>query len=275
MRIATWNVNSLRVRLPQLLSWLETNPVDFIALQELKLTTEEFPLAELEARGWQCLANGQKTYNGVALLARSQGADLLRDMPGMEDPQRRVLAACYGALRVIGVYVPNGQTVGSEKYAYKLEWLENLRAWLEREIAQYPHIVVLGDFNIAPEDRDVHDPVAWAGSVHVSEPERAALRSILEVGFKDVFRSFDQPPGLFSWWDYRMNSFRRNHGLRIDLVLASKALAERVSACRIDREPRAWERPSDHAPVIADFDFAPDMLHGGIPQGLGSDPHHA
>jgi exodeoxyribonuclease-3 len=264
MRIATWNVNSLRVRLPQLLNWLETNPVDFIALQELKLTTEEFPLAELEARGWQSLANGQKTYNGVALLARSQGADLMRDMPGMEDPQRRVLAACYGALRVIGVYVPNGQTVGSEKYAYKLRWLENLRAWLEREIAQYPNIVVLGDFNIAPEDRDVHDPAAWAGSVHVSEPERAALRSILEVGFKDVFRSFDQPPGLFSWWDYRMNSFRRNHGLRIDLMLASKPLAERVTACRIDREPRAWERPSDHAPVIADFDFAPNMLHGGV-----------
>lgn len=262
MRIATWNVNSLRVRLPQLLTWLDTNPVDVIVLQELKLTTEDFPLAELEARGWHCLANGQKTYNGVALLARSQGTDVVRDIPGIDDAQRRVLAATYGALRVIDVYVPNGQTVGSEKYAYKLNWLEGLRAWLERELAQHPNLVVLGDYNIAPEDRDVHDPAAWEGSVHVSEPERTALRALLELGLKDVFRSFDQPAGLFSWWDYRMNAFRRNNGLRIDLVLASKPLAARCTACRIDREPRAWERPSDHAPVIAEFDIAPNMLHG-------------
>lgn len=263
MRIATWNVNSLRVRLPQLLGWLEANPVDIVALQELKLTNDDFPLAELEARGWQCQVNGQKTYNGVALLARSLGTDVVRDLPGIDDPQRRVLAASYGALRVVDLYVPNGQTVGSEKYAYKLNWLAALRVWLEREIAQHANLVILGDYNIAPEDRDVHDPAAWEGSVHVSEPERAALRAVLEVGFKDVFRSFEQPPGLFSWWDYRMNAFRRNNGLRIDLVLASQALAARCTGCRIDREPRAWERPSDHAPVIADFDIAPNMLHGG------------
>lgn len=275
MRIATWNVNSLRVRLPQLLNWLQANPVDIIALQELKLTDDDFPLAEIEALGWQCLANGQKTYNGVALLARSRGTDVLRDLPGMEDAQRRVLAATYGALRVINLYVPNGQTVASEKYAYKLAWLAAVRDWLEREIRQHPDLVVLGDYNIAPEDRDVHDPAAWAGSVHVSEPERAALGAILELGFKDVFRAFEQPAGLFSWWDYRMNAFRRNNGLRIDLVLASQQLASHCTACRIDREPRAWERPSDHAPVIAEFDVAPNMLHGGSPQDLGLDSHHA
>ena len=259
MRIATWNVNSLRVRLPHLTSWLATHPLDVIALQEIKLTDDDFPLAELKALGWDAHCNGQKTYNGVALLSRQPARDLCRDLPGFADPQRRVLAATCGDVRVVNVYVPNGQVVGSEKYAYKLAWLDALRAWLAQELERHPRMVVTGDFNIAPEDRDVHDPAAWVGSVHVSEPERAALRAILEAGFVDVFRSFDQPDGLFSWWDYRMNSFRRNHGLRIDLVLASHALAPRCKACGVDREPRAWERPSDHAPVIADFDSGPNM----------------
>lgn len=262
MLIATWNVNSLRVRLPQLLAWLDANPVDFIALQEIKLAEEEFPRAEFESRGWQWLASGQRTYNGVAILSRlAPGPDVVRDIPGLGDVQRRVLAATYGNLRVIDLYVPNGQSVGSEKYAYKLGWLEALRGWLAQEIAEHPNTVVLGDYNIAPEHRDVHDPAVWEGCVHVSEPERKALRSLLDLGFKDVFRSFDQPAGTFSWWDYRAGSFRRNNGLRIDLVLATRPLAATCTGCRIDREPRAWERPSDHAPVIAQFDFAPNMFN--------------
>jgi len=262
VRIATWNVNSLRVRLPHLINWLEMNPVDVIALQELKLTNEDFPLAELQARGWHCVANGQKTYNGVALLSRIAPTDVVRDVPGVEDPQRRVLAASYGDVRVVDLYVPNGQVVGSEKYAYKIGWLASLRNWLGQELSRHANLVALGDFNIAPEDRDVHDPAAWEGSVHVSEPERAALRALLQLGLKDVFRSFEQPAGTFSWWDYRMNAFRRNHGLRIDLILAGPGLAARCTGSRVDREPRAWERPSDHAPVIADFDVGANMSHG-------------
>ncbi len=262
MQLATWNVNSLRVRLPQLLTWLSRNPVDLIALQELKLADPEFPLAEIERAGWRALFNGQKTYNGVAILSREAAArEVVREIPGFEDLQRRVLAATYGDLRVIDVYVPNGQEVGSEKYAYKLRWLEALRGWLAEELNSYPQLIVLGDYNIAPEDRDVHDPKAWEGSVHVSEPEREALRALLALGLDDVFRRFDQPPATFSWWDYRAGAFRRNDGLRIDLVLASKSLAEQCTASSIDREPRRWERPTDHAPVLAAFDLPPLMSH--------------
>lgn len=255
MRIATWNVNSLRVRLPHLAEWLAANPVDAIGLQELKLPDEQFPRAEIEALGMHAAHYGQKTYNGVAILARGALADVTTGIPGDADPQRRVIAATIGGVRLINVYVPNGQEVGSEKYAYKLAWLERLRAWLADEIARYPRLAIVGDFNIAPEDRDVHDPAKWEGSVHVSEPERRALSAITGLGLVDLFRRFEQPPGTWSWWDYRMGAFRRNHGLRIDLVLASAALAARCTACTVDRSPRAWERPSDHAPVVASFDI--------------------
>ena len=255
MRIATWNVNSLRVRLPHLAQWLASNPVDVVGLQELKLPDEDFPRGEVEALGMHAAHYGQKTYNGVAILARDAPAAVQAGMPGDDDPQRRVIAATIAGIRLVNVYVPNGQEVGSEKYAYKLAWLERLRGYLAAELARHPRLTVIGDFNIAPEDRDVHDPAKWEGSVHVSAPERAALSCIVGLGFVDLFRRFEQPPGTFSWWDYRMGAFRRNHGLRIDLILASALLATRCTGCSIDRAPRAWERPSDHAPVVASFDI--------------------
>ncbi|MBM5810818.1 MAG: exodeoxyribonuclease III [Gammaproteobacteria bacterium] len=253
MRVVTWNVNSLRVRFEHLARWLADHPADVIALQELKLPDPEFPREPIAALGLESVHFGQRTYNGVALLARQPLADVQRGIPGWDDPERRVLAATAGDLRIVDVYVPNGQVVGSEKFAYKLEWLGRLRDYLAGEIARHPRLVVLGDFNIAPADCDVHDPARWEGSVHVSPAERQALGAITALGFADVFRRFPQPLDAWSWWDYRMNSFRRNHGLRIDLILATTALAERCTACRIDRLPRGWERPSDHAPVIADF----------------------
>jgi len=255
VRIATWNVNSLRVRLPQLLEWLAASAPDVVALQETKLTDDAFPADELRAAGYHCVYSGQKTYNGVATLARTELHGALRDIPGYDDPQRRVLAASVAGVRVINLYVPNGQSVDSDKYHYKLGWLRALRSWLRQELAAHAQLVVLGDFNIAPEDRDVHDPAAWVGSVLVSPEERAALQATLELGLVDVFRRFEQPAQSFSWWDYRAGSFRRNNGLRIDLLLASAALAARCTACDIDREPRRVERASDHTPVIATFDI--------------------
>ena len=255
MKIATWNVNSLRVRLPQLLDWLAMHSPDVVALQETKVVDESFPQAELQAAGYHAAFSGQKTYNGVAILAREPPTDVVRDIPGFDDPQRRVLAATCGGVRVIGLYVPNGQSVESDKYQYKLGWLRALHGWLRSEIAAHPKLVALGDFNIAPEDRDVHDPVAWAGQVLVSDPERAALRALTGPGLEDVFRRFAQPEASFSWWDYRAAGFRRNHGLRIDLVLASQPLAAACSGCIIDRATRALERASDHAPVLATFDI--------------------
>jgi len=255
VQIATWNVNSLRVRLPQLTDWLAANPVDVLALQETKLDDAAFPRAEIEALGLQVAFSGQRTYNGVALLARSGIADVVAGIPGFADEQKRVIAATVGGVRVIDVYVPNGQSVGSEKYEYKLRWLEALRGYVAAELARHPSLVLLGDCNIAPEDRDVHDPKAWEGSVHVSEPERAALRALLATGLEDCFRLFEQPEKSYSWWDYRMMAFRRNAGLRIDLVLASTTLARKCAACHIDKEPRRLERPSDHAPVVARFDI--------------------
>jgi len=255
IRIATWNVNSLRVRLDHLRQWLAANPVDAIALQELKLPDEQFPREEIEALGFRAVHYGQKTYNGVAILARQQPADVVTGIPGDDDPQRRVIAATVGGIRLVNVYVPNGQTPDSDKYVYKLAWLERLGAYLAGLLALHPRLLVAGDFNIAPEDRDVHDPAQWEGSVHVSAPERAALAKITALGLADLFRRFEQPPKSYSWWDYRMGAFRRNHGLRIDLMLASAALAARCTACTIDRSPRALERPSDHAPLTAVFDI--------------------
>lgn len=255
MQIATWNVNSLRVRMPQLVTWVGTSPVDIVALQEIKLQDEEFPLAEVEALGFQAAWSGQKTYNGVAILARNPITNIVRGIPGYEDAQRRVLAATIDGVRVIDVYVPNGQAVGSEKYAYKLAWFEALQAYIGAEMARHPRLAVLGDFNVAPEDRDVHDPAAWEGHVHVSPQERAALARLAALGLKDSFRLFEQPPGSYSWWDYRAGAFRRNNGLRIDLILATESLARACKGCHIEREPRTWERPSDHAPVVARFDI--------------------
>ncbi|HTL50705.1 MAG TPA: exodeoxyribonuclease III [Steroidobacteraceae bacterium] len=255
MRITTWNVNSLRVRMEHLSRWLADHAVDAMALQELKLADEHFPHAEIEALGLHAICYGQKTYNGVAILSRSEATECAMGVPGDGDPQRRVIAASVGPVRLVNVYVPNGQAVGSEKYTYKLAWLERLRGYLASLLEAHEHLLVVGDFNIAPEDRDVHDPAAWEGSVHVSAPEREALAKIGSLGLVDLFRRFEQPKNSWSWWDYRMNSFRRDHGLRIDLMLASKSLAARCTACTIDRTPRTWERPSDHAPVTAEFDI--------------------
>lgn len=253
MKIATWNVNSLRVRLPQVLDWLQQNPVDVLGVQETKLTNEAFPASEVEAAGLHWSHNGQKTYNGVALLSRHALLDVSRDLPGLEDEQKRVIAATVNGVRVINVYVVNGQEVGSEKFDYKLRWLDALHAYVAAELQQHTQLVVVGDYNIAPEDRDVHDPAAWAGKVLCSEPERAHFRGLLELGLTDCFRQFEQPPETFSWWDYRQAGFRRNLGMRIDHVLASKPLAERCLSCVVDKAPRKLERPSDHAPVVADF----------------------
>jgi len=252
-RIATWNVNSLRVRLPHVLQWLESEQPDVLALQETKLEDENFPLEEILAAGYQAVYSGQKTYNGVATLSRSTADNIIREIPGYTDAQRRILYAEFDGLPVLNLYAPNGAEVGSDKYAYKLEWFSRLRPFIAERLSRNGRLIVLGDLNIAPEDRDVHDPAEWEGSVLVSEPERAEFRKLLEQGFADSFRLFDQEAQCFSWWDYRAGSFRRNRGLRIDHILPSRALAARCTACRIDRGPRAFEKPSDHAPVIAEF----------------------
>lgn len=255
--IATWNVNSLRVRLPQLRDWLTGTPAevpDIIALQETKLPDEDFPAAEIEALGYHVAFSGQRTYNGVAVLSRDPIDVLAVDIPGFADPQRRVLAVKTRGLTVIDLYVPNGQSVDSDKYRYKLDWLRALQDWLAGFEHRKTPVVVLGDFNIAPEDQDVHDPAAWLGKVLVSDPERAALQALLRLGLIDVYRQFDQPERSFSWWDYRAAGFRRNLGLRIDLILASEQLASRCLKSWIDKEPRRAERPSDHTPVLAQFE---------------------
>jgi exodeoxyribonuclease-3 len=253
MKFATWNVNSLKVRLPQLIDWLGASRPDVVCLQETKLEDGKFPQGEIEAAGFRSAFAGQKTYNGVALLARAAPQDVRAAIPGFTDDQKRVIAGTVGDTRVVCVYAPNGQAVGSDKYDYKLRWYDALRAWLADEIARHPHLAVLGDLNIAPEDRDVHDPKAWEGQVHCSDPERAAFRALLALGLKDAFRLFDQPEKSFSWWDYRMMGFRRNAGLRIDHILLSEPLAAHCGACTIDRAPRKLERPSDHTPVVAEL----------------------
>lgn len=255
MKIATWNVNSLKVRLPHVLDWLAAERPDALCLQETKTEDGGFPFAEIEKAGYRAIHNGQKTYNGVAILARTEPVDVARDLPNFEDVQRRVIAATVDSVRLICAYMPNGQAVGSDKYEYKLKWLAALARWLGEEMQRYPQLVLLGDFNIAPEDRDVHDPVAWQGQILCSEAERDAFRKLVNLGLADAFRLFEQPEKIFSWWDYRMMGFRRNHGLRIDHILLSPALAARCRACSIDKAPRKLERPSDHAPVIAELDL--------------------
>ena len=255
LTLATWNVNSLKVRLPHLLDWLATHRVDIVCLQETKLVDENFPVAALAEAGYAAAFAGQKTYNGVALLTRREttpeASDVVVALPGLEDPQKRLIGATVGEIRVVCAYFPNGQSVGSEKYDYKLRWIAALNAWLRAELARHPRLALAGDFNIAPEDRDVHDPKAWAGQVLFSEPEKQAFRDLIALGLVDSFRLFEQPERSYTWWDYRMQAFRRKMGLRIDHVLLSTALAPRCTACSIDVEPRRREQPSDHAPVIA------------------------
>ena len=254
MKLASWNVNSLNVRLPHVEQWCALARPDVLALQETKLEDAKFPRAALEALGYEVRFSGQKTYNGVALLARTPIEDVVTDIPGLDDPQRRVLVATVGDLRVANLYVVNGQAVGSEKYAYKLDWLDKVTRFLEGEVRNDPRLVVMGDFNIAPDDRDVHDPVAWHEQILCSTPERDALRRLLDLGLVDSFRLFDTEAGHYSWWDYRQAAYRRNLGLRIDLVLASAALRPHCRGASIEREPRTWERASDHAPVVLDIE---------------------
>jgi exodeoxyribonuclease-3 len=253
MKIATWNVNSIRQRLGHVKDWLAAAQPDVLALQEIKCVTGDFPAAEFEALGYQCAVDGQKAYNGVALLSKLAPAGVSRGMANFQDEQKRVLAADYDGIRVFSLYVPNGQSVGSEKYEYKLRWLLALRDCLKEELTRRPKIALVGDFNIAPEDRDVHDPEEWRGQVLCSDAERERLGLLLALGFVDVFRRFEQPEKAFSWWDYRAAAFRRNRGLRIDLVLASPALAAACNGSGIDPEPRRREQPSDHTPVWATF----------------------
>jgi exodeoxyribonuclease-3 len=253
MKIATWNVNSLNVRAPQVLDWLTTEQPDVLCLQETKIEDHKFPYAALAEIGYQAVHLGQKTYNGVAIISRYPIEDVAFDIPNLEDPQKRVVAATILGLRVVCVYIPNGQSVGSDKYAYKLNWLNALTAYVEQQLIAYPKLALLGDYNIAPDDRDVYDPVAWQGNVLVSEPERDAFKRLLQLGLHDSFRVLDQPEKLYSWWDYRMVAFRRNMGLRIDHILISTPLLATVKASWIDKAPRKLERPSDHTPVILEM----------------------
>jgi exodeoxyribonuclease-3 len=258
LKVASWNVNSLKVRLPHVLAWTDVARPDILALQETKLLDDRFPVSELAEAGYCSVFSGQPTYNGVAVLSREPASGIVTDIPDLDDPQRRILAATVptslGELRVVNLYVVNGSEVGSEKFSYKLHWLEKVTRWLAAEMKKQPNMVVLGDFNIAPEDRDVHDPELWREKILCSTQEREALRRIIDLGFSDTFRLFDQEDRIYSWWDYRMNAFRRKMGLRIDLVLASESMASRCTASYVDVEPRRQERPSDHAPVIAEFD---------------------
>ena len=268
MKIASWNVNSLRVRLPHLLDWLSHSQVDLLGLQETKLVDSKFPHEEINAAGYHVVFAGQPTYNGVAILARKETfnppIEIQINNPLFADEQIRILAATLiysgaspipgsSSLRLINVYVPNGSEVGSEKFAYKMKWLESLRQWLGTELNQHADLALVGDYNIAPDDRDVHDPELWKDQLHCSIPERQHFQALLDLGLKDAFRLFDQPEKIYSWWDYRQMAFRRNRGLRIDHLLLSKALAARCTSSGIDKDPRKKEQPSDHAPAWAAF----------------------
>ena len=253
MKIATWNVNSLNVRLPHVLSWLERAEVDILALQETKCTDDNFPLEQIQKAGFQVVFNGQKSYNGVAIIAKNPITEVISDLTNYEDYQRRVLFATVGGIRILNVYIPNGSEVGSEKYFYKLQWLQALQLDLIQNLNNYKNTILLGDFNIAPRDEDLYDPVAWCDKILCSKPERAAFQGFLDAGMVDTFLQFEQAENQYSWWDYRQAAFRRNLGMRIDFILASTNLSKNIQSCVIDKEPRTWQRPSDHAPVIADF----------------------
>ena len=255
-KIATWNVNSLKVRLPHVLDWLESEKPDVLALQETKTIDENFPIEEIEQAGYQASFIGQKTYNGVAILSTSEANIIAKAIPDYADEQRRVLAATIQGITVLNIYVPNGSEVGSEKYEYKLQWFSKLHSFVAQLLQQNDNVIILGDFNIAPEDRDVHDPEAWQGSVLVSEAERDEFNRLLKAGVSDCFRQFEKADKHFSWWDYRAAAFRRNRGLRIDHILASAALTDACQSCYIDIEPRKSERPSDHTPVVAEFNLS-------------------
>lgn len=259
LKLASWNVNSLKVRLPHLLDWLTAQQPDILGLQETKTIDDNFPLEAIEAAGYHLHFAGQKTYNGVALLSKAPISDIVTDLPGLEDPQRRVLGATVqhpgGAVRFLNLYVPNGSEVGSEKYDYKLAWLAALEKYITAQLAEHERLVVVGDFNITPDDRDLWDPVGWKDKILASPLERAALQRLLDLGLADTFRLFEQEPETYSWWDYRAAGFRRNHGMRIDLLLASPAMSQHCTASYVDREPRKLERPSDHAPVVAEFNL--------------------
>ncbi|MFM8865666.1 MAG: exodeoxyribonuclease III [Limnohabitans sp.] len=254
MQLATWNVNSLAVRLPQVLDWLAAHPVDVLALQELKLSDDKFPTAAFAEAGWQAQWFGQKTYNGVALISKTTGTAVLRNIPGFADDMARVIAASYGDVRVIGAYFPNGQAPGSDKFAYKMRWLDALREWVRSEMQQHPQLVLMGDFNITFDDLDVWDPVGLQETIHCTTEERQQLQALVDLGLSDSMRLFEQPEKNYSWWDYRDFAFRRNRGLRIDHILVSEALRARASACSVDKAPRKNERPSDHAPVVLTLD---------------------
>jgi len=253
MKIATWNINSIKVRLPQILQWLSEHQPDILALQETKTIDENFPKAAIEAVGYQVIFAGQKSYNGVAVITRHLPQNVITDIPDLLDPQRRILVASVADYRIINLYVPNGESLLSEKYTYKLSWLAKVKNYLQQQLKEHPHVVMLGDFNIAPETIDVHDPAIWSDGVLVSEPERAVFKEFLSLGLNDCFRLFEKSSGHFSWWDYRAASFRRNLGLRIDHILASESIAKKCVSCIIDKNPRKNEQPSDHAPVLAEF----------------------
>jgi exodeoxyribonuclease-3 len=256
MKVATWNVNSLRVRLDHVLDWLVTHEPDVLCLQEIKMVNDDFPVDPFAEIGYHAIDNGQNTYNGVAMLCLQPPVDIRLDIPELDDPQRRFLAGTIGDVRVIDVYVPNGQELGSDKFAYKLDWFRHLHNYIEDQLREYKRLVLVGDFNITPTDDDVHDPEEWAGKIHCSAEERSILQGLLDLGLNDSFRKFDQEPATFSWWDYRAAAFRRNRGLRIDLILTSDQLLEACLACYVDKNPRKLERPSDHTPVVAEFDLA-------------------
>jgi exodeoxyribonuclease III len=253
MKFATWNVNSLNVRLPHVLDWLQSNQPDVLCLQETKQEDHKFPYADLQTIGYQAIHIGQKTYNGVAIISRHAMTDIQHNIPQFADDQQRVIAATIAGKRVVCAYIPNGQAVDSDKYQYKLRWLTALNGWLKNELSLHPNLLLLGDYNIAPEDRDCHDPSAWLGQVLVSPAERAAFQALLELGLHDSFRLFEQADKSFSWWDYRMMGFRRNLGMRIDHILVSDALKSHCVAAHIDKAPRKLERPSDHTPVVLEL----------------------
>ena len=254
MKLATWNVNSLTVRLPQVLDWLSVQTaeggMDVLALQETKTTDDKFPKAEIEAAGYHVAFFGQKTYNGVALIARHPITEVVHNIPDFADEMARVITATVEGVRVVGAYFPNGQAPDSDKFVYKMAWLNALQAFIKDELSRHDKLVLMGDFNITWDDLDVWDPIALAGTIHCTDEERAHFKALLDLGLHDAFRLFEQAPKSYSWWDYREFAFKRNRGLRIDHILVSSALVKHVSACVIDKTPRKNERPSDHTPVI-------------------------